>query len=364
MKPLYVGATLQDCGKTSTMCGLMQALRERKLDPGYIKPVGQRYVEYQGHNIDEDAVLFYEIFALPEDPQLLSPIAIEKGFTRKFIFNPNPQPLEQKIINSAQIISKNHPMTLVEGTGHAGVGACFSLSNARVAQLLDAKVVIVTSGGIGKPIDEIALSLALFKQHNVEVIGVILNKVIPEKIQKVHETVEKGLENLGTKLLGTIPYDPELTLYTIGQVAEAFNYELICGHSHLNNPIRHVVVAAMEPQNVISYIQKNSIIITPGDRIDNILLTISLSKSTVFHERLYSCGLILTGGLTPDPTILDLLKKSNIPTLMTKEDTFTVSARMKDLAFKIQTFDRQKIKKTLPLVKNNVNIEYILKKLD
>lgn len=363
MKPLYIGATLQDCGKTSTMCGFMQVLRERNLDPGYIKPVGQRYIEYKGNNLDEDAVLFYEVFDLPDDPQLLSPVAIEKGFTRKFIFNPNPKPLEDKIVGCVEKISKKHPMTLIEGTGHAGVGACFALSNARVAQLLGAKVVIVTSGGIGKPIDEIAVSLALFEKHDVEVLGVILNKVRPDKLEKVHNTVAKGLDNLGSKLLGTIPYDPELVLYNIGQVAEAFNYELLCGHSHLNNPIRNVVVAAMEPHNVIKYIQKNAMIITPGDRIDNILLAISLSRSTVYHDKLYSCGLILTGGLEPEPTIMELLKKSNIPTLLTEEDTFTVSARMKDLAFKIQTFDREKIKKTLPLVKDNVDIDYILENL-
>ena len=40
-------------------------------------------------------------------------------------------------------------VVLIEGTGHAGVGACFDMSNARVAELLEAKVVIITEGGIG-----------------------------------------------------------------------------------------------------------------------------------------------------------------------------------------------------------------------
>lgn len=363
LKPLYIGATLQDCGKTSTLCGLIQTLRQQGYDPGYTKPVGQRYIEYKGMNIDEDAVLAYEVFGYEDNPGDMSPVAIERGFTQKFIFNPDVAPLEKKIVNSANTIKNAHSMLLVEGTGHAGVGACFNLSNARVAQLLGAKVVIVTAGGVGKPIDEIAVSLALFEKHNVEVVGVILNKVLPEKLEKINKTVSKGLENLGTKLIGAIPYEPLLSSYTVGQVAEAFNYELICGHNHLGNHISHVVVAAMEPQNVIQYIQEKSIIITPGDRIDNILLTLLLSKSTDFHDKLYSGGLILTGGLFPDPTILDLLKKSNIPTLVTKEDTFTVSARMKDLNFKIQTFDRDKIERTKALVQDYVDIDYILSKL-
>ena len=42
MKPFYIGATLQDSGKTSVSVGLIQSLIDRGLDPGYIKPVGQR----------------------------------------------------------------------------------------------------------------------------------------------------------------------------------------------------------------------------------------------------------------------------------------------------------------------------------
>ena len=41
---------------------------------------------------------------------------------------------------------------VIEGTGHAGVGSCFDLSNARVAQMFGAKVVILTTGGIGRAI--------------------------------------------------------------------------------------------------------------------------------------------------------------------------------------------------------------------
>ena len=191
MKPLYIGATLKDCGKTSVSLGLMQMLKAKGLDPGYCKPVGQHYVRYQEKNIDEDGVLFHQVFDLKDEPYYLSPIAIERGFTRKFINNPDVAPMEKEIIRCHQELLKKHPMVIIEGTGHAGVGSCFGLSNARVAELLDAKVVIVTSGGIGRPIDEVAMSLALFADHGVEVIGVILNKVLPEKYDAIKETVSQ-----------------------------------------------------------------------------------------------------------------------------------------------------------------------------
>ena len=359
MKPIYIGATLRDCGKTSVTLGLMQMLQEKGLNPGYCKPVGQHYVRYHEKNIDEDGVLIHQVFNMDDEPYYLSPIAIERGFTTKFINDPNVKPMEQEIVRCHDELLKKHPMVIVEGTGHAGVGSCFGLSNARVAELLDARVVIVTSGGIGRPLDEIALSLALFRDHNVEVLGVILNKILPEKHDRIKDTVAKGLKLMGTQLIGAIPYDRSLTTFTVGQLAEEFNYQVLCGSDALINVIEDTVIAAMEPQNVLRNIHTNTLVITPGDRVDNILVSLLiLSRDTS------NGGLILTGGFEPHPMIEPLLKSSQIPVLTSTEDTFTVSARMKDLGFKIRSWDTDKVHKLRQLVEDNVDTNLILNTLN
>jgi BioD-like phosphotransacetylase family protein len=359
MKPLYIGATLRDCGKTSVSLGLIQVLRDLGIDPGYCKPVGQHYVRYQDKNIDEDGVLVHQVFNLRDEPYYLSPIAIEPGFTRKFIENPDVKPLEKEIIRCHETLKQVHPMVIIEGTGHAGVGSCFGLSNARVAELLGAKVIIVTAGGIGRPIDEIAMSLALFRQHNVDVLGVILNKVLQDKYDKVRDTVSKGLRLLGTELIGAIPYVPQLTTFTVGQLAEEFNYSILCGNDHLSNRADHTVVAAMEPQNVIRHIRENTLVIMPGDRIDNILVSILVLS----RQENPGGGLILTGGFDPDPMIEPLMKSSNIPILLSNEDTYTVSSRMKDLGFKIRSYDTDKVARLHELVAQYVDTKSILDRL-
>ena len=364
MKPLYVSATLQDCGKTSVTLGLLQVLKSRNLEPGYIKPVGQRYVQFHGENLDEDAVLVYEFMGYDDRPKDLSPIAIERGFTRDFIFEPNVMPLEKQILDSTSRLRSAHKTLLIEGTGHAGVGSCFGLSNARVAELTNSNVVIVTSGGIGRPMDEVAVSLSLFRYHKVNVLGVILNKIMPDKYDKIRNTVSRGLQNLGTRLLGAIPFETTLKNYTLGQVAEAFDYDVLCNGRFLSNKIENVVVAAMEPQNAINHIQRRSLIITPGDRIDNILLALAMARTADYHERICTGGVILTGGLIPEETILNLLKSSDIPVLVTNEDTYLVTARMKDLAFKIQYSDTDKIRMTHHLVEKYVDVEYLISCLE
>src|SRR5438876_6897917 len=110
----------------------------------------------------------------------MSPIAVEPDFTRKYLADAHYDALIRKIEKAFDRVAWEKDFVLCEGSGHAGVGSVFDLSNAQVAKILKARVVIVSRGGIGKPIDEVALNLALFEKEDVEVIGVILNKVAPD----------------------------------------------------------------------------------------------------------------------------------------------------------------------------------------
>ena len=78
---------------------------------------------------------------------------------------------------AASRVGADKDLLVIEGTGHAGVGAVVGLSNARVAALLEAPVVIVSEGGVGRPIDEIVLNHALFERDGVRVVGAVVNKV-------------------------------------------------------------------------------------------------------------------------------------------------------------------------------------------
>ena len=87
----------------------------------------------------------------------------------------------------------NRDILLIEGTGHAGVGAVIGLSNAAVAAMLGAPAVIVSEGGVGRPIDEIVLNASLFARHGVKVAGAIVNKVDLDAKPGLARTLERGL---------------------------------------------------------------------------------------------------------------------------------------------------------------------------
>ena len=248
---------------------------------------------------------------------------------------------------------------LIEGTGHAGVGSCLDLSNARVAELAGARVVIVSGGGIGSVIDEVNLNRCLFEARGVEVAGAILNKVRPDKQERVRKIVGQGLSNLGTRLLGAIPYDRRLTVPTVGQIATVLKGDVISGKDLLGNRVENTVVGAMEPQNMVQHVAENTLIITPGDRIDNILVSITFHLNRI-QEKFSIAGLVLTGGLVPHFTVVDLLRRSGLPALLCQEDTYTISSRIRQMVFKIRSEDSDKIATAQELVLKHVDLDTLL----
>src|SRR5213594_558724 len=182
---VFIAATRQNDGKTTTSLGLLSLLQNRYPRVGYIKPVGQRFVEIEEQKIDEDTVLMDRVYRLNCPLVDMSPIAVEPDFTRKYLESSNYDALVGRIQNAFDRVAWEKEFVLSEGSGHAGVGSVFDLSNARVAKILGAKVIIVTRGGIGKPVDEVTLNHALFEKEGVEVIGVIVNKVTMDKLDYI-----------------------------------------------------------------------------------------------------------------------------------------------------------------------------------
>ena len=54
-KRVFLAATGQNRGKTTTSLALLAAIRDRGLRLGFVKPVGQRYLVVAGTRADEDA---------------------------------------------------------------------------------------------------------------------------------------------------------------------------------------------------------------------------------------------------------------------------------------------------------------------
>jgi hypothetical protein len=360
MKKIFVAATKQNDGKTTVSLGLVCNFQQVFKKIGFIKPIGQRYLEDEGLKIDEDSILIEKVCGIKCGLKDMSPIAVEKGFTEKYIVKPDKRSISRKIRESFERVSKRKDLVIVEGTGHAGVGSVFDHSNATVAKLLGSKVILISSGGIGRPIDEIILNKALFEREGVKLLGVIINKVLPSKFDKINRLVRMGLEWKGINVLGVLPYNPMLSRPTFEQIIEEHDFEAISGMDYLEIPISRIIVAAMEPNDAIRYITEGSLMITPGDRKDMVMAALSCYASDN-DKKLKVSGIVLTGGIIPDRSLMELLQKARIPVLSAKEDTYDVAMRLHDLAVKLRPRDKDKIDAVVKLIKDSVDLKKILK---
>jgi len=362
-KRIFVAATRQNDGKTTISLGLIRAFKKRFRSVGFIKPVGQRYVFEHGYKVDEDSVLIEKVCGMKGSIKDMSPVAIDKGFTENYIKRGDHRKLVDSIISSFERIAKRKDLVVIEGTGHAGVGSIFDLSNAKVASLLDAKVVLVTSGGIGKPMDEIELNMALFEKEGVDVAGVIINKVIVSKYKRIKDALKLGLKRKGIDVLGVIPYASKLSDPTIQNIIEETGMKLISKKAGLANVVRNIFIGAMEPHNVLDFIETDSLLITPGDREDIIMTVLAAHLLKKPKRKISISGIILTGGIVPNEKIMRLIEGADIPVLLSKEHTYKAASEMHDLAIKIRPQDKEKTMLAEDLVKNYVDVDKLLKKI-
>jgi BioD-like phosphotransacetylase family protein len=359
-KRIFVAATRMNDGKTTTCLGLFAALQSLFPRVGFIKPIGQRFIEVHGHKVDEDSYLLDTIYHVRVPIESMSPVTVDGTFTRRFLKEPEavyPE-LVDKICRAFDRVSWEKDFTLIEGTGHAGVGSVFELSNARVAKLLGAKVILVSPGGIGRPIDEIALNKALFDQEGVEVIGAILNKVEADKIPQIAEYVGLGLARLGVPLLGMLPVQPMLSAPNLLQIAEEIGGHWLNARATApTERVSRVVVGAMTAKGIVDYLQPGTLIITPGDRDDIILAAISSAR---LFGRKTIAGLILTNDILPHEKLLELLAQTDIPVITARGESYTITSKINSMTVKTQPQDMDKIPVIKQLIFEHVDLKKLL----
>jgi uncharacterized protein len=357
---VFIAATRQNDGKTTTSLGLLSVLKKFYPRVGYIKPVGQRFVQIEEQNIDEDTVLMDRVYRLNCPLVDMSPIAVEPDFTRKYLRAANRDVLVKRIEKAFDRVSWEKDFVLCEGSGHAGVGAVFDLSNAHVARILNAKVIIVSRGGIGKPIDEVVLNQALFEKEGVEIIGVILNKVLPGKVDSVSEFARQGLKRQGLDLLGVIPHQSILSQPTMRLILDELAAEPLNRSKNWHNLVDDVVVGAMGVQNATRFFKAGVLLITPGDRED-IILAAAASLDSSGAPQL--AGIILTGNLRPGSSVLRMIANLPFPVLLAREDSYEVASQVHDLNVKTKPDDTGKISLIRDLIAQHVDVDKILQAL-
>jgi BioD-like phosphotransacetylase family protein len=263
------------------------------------------------------------------------------------------------------------------------VGSVVGLSNADVAALLGAPALIISEGGVGKPIDEIVLNHALFARRGVTVAGAIVNKVDASADPRLPDTLRAGLARHGIELLGTLPYRPILSNPTLSMLVQQLPGEVLHPGDDPERGIEHVAIGAMQPRHVLERIGPGSLLIVPGDREDVIHATIAAHRNlgamrrdpglldrfrgrSTFGRvpahpgRTDLAGMVFTGGYPPRQRELDAIRAAGLFAFLVQEDTYAAASKVHDLLVKTHPADREKIAEIRRLVAEHIDVDALL----
>lgn len=362
MHNLYMAATSQHVGKTTNTLGLVSAFMKRGFDVGYCKPVGQEFLDVEDLRVDKDTVLFADLIHFDLDPREHSPIIIGSGATTRLLDNPGTVDLEATILEAARLLQSHKELIIYEGTGHPGVGSVAGISNAHVAAILGAGVIMVVEGGIGSTIDKLNLSMALFREEKVPIIGIIVNKVIPDKIDKVRHYVGKWLASQDLPLLGVIPYDKTMAYPVMKSVADAIDGVVTHNHDQLYNKVEDILAGSLIDLKELKTFNDLLLVVSVRS-LDGAINKIRSICEMMDKDEAPLAGIVATGDGSPGQECLDYIERHRIPLVRTSLDTYGSVLKISRIEVKINRNTPWKVNRAIELVSQNVDIDAILDQL-
>ena len=361
MKNIYVAASNQHVGKTTCTLGLVSALMRKKYRVGYCKPVGQKSLE-ENQRVDKDTVLFADLIDFDIVPELHSPIILGPGATTRFLDNPAEFSFEQDILSAASKLGETHDVVIFEGTGHPGVGSIAQVSNAHVAKLVKAPVIMVVEGGIGSTVDMLNMNLALFREEGVPILGVIVNKVIPDKMDRIRHYLNKWLEPRGIPILGIIPYEKSLAYPVMRTIADSISGLTTHNNEFLDNKVEDIVAGSLiDTQELKSF--ENVLLVAAVRQLEPALDKVNMIMKVRRKTKSPLSGIVLTGQGTPEARSIDYIIKHKIPMIRTELDTYGSVLQISKIEVKINRNTPWKVRRAIELVGEYVDLELIRERL-
>jgi dethiobiotin synthetase len=360
-KNIYVAATSQHVGKTTSTLGLVHAFLNKSIDVGYCKPVGQKFVWHQNLQIDKDVVLFSDLMGFEMDPAVHSPVILGPNATSEFLENPAQFQHRERLLDASHELQRRHTLRIYEGTGHPGVGSAVNLSNADVAKIIDAQVIMIAEGGIGSTVDMLDMCMALFRERDVPIMGVILNKVLPEKTEKVRYHVGKWLEQRGIPLLGCLPYDRTMSLPIMRTIAESVDGTFEFFPERDNNQIRNIIAGSLMSNDELSGKLADSLLVVGAARLDIAIAQVKdISKALGLEKSPFS-GILATGEGDFKRSTVQYIRKHKIPVVRTVLETYGAVLKISRIEVKINQQTPWKVARAIEMIESNVDLDYILR---
>ncbi|CCQ36967.1 DRTGG domain protein [Natronomonas moolapensis 8.8.11] len=341
----------ESTGKTAVALALGTAAQARDERVGYMKPKGTRLQSAVGKTLDEDPMLAREVLDLDAAMHEMEPIVYSPTFVQEAIRGrEDPDALREQVQQRFEALSADVDRMIVEGGGSLTTGGIVELTDADLAELLDATVVLVANFEDSSDLDDV---LAAADVLGDRLGGVLFNDVPDAAFDSLASDAVPFLEGRGIRVYGTLPRDEELAGVTIAELADEMGADVLTSGVPTDGRIRRFVVGAMSAGEALGQLRRvrEAALITGGDRTD--VQTTALETSGV------EC-LLLTGGFYPPDTVLGRAESADVPVLLVRTDTATTLNRTDSVMNTGKTKDGRTVDRMSRLLEDYADIDAVL----
>jgi phosphate acetyltransferase len=356
-KSIYITTIEPNSGKSLVSLGFLRMMLNQSSKVGYFRPIINKDKNSLYDDHTSTAINFFNLDIKYEDCY-----AFEQSEVVELLSEGKKEKVIHDIIKKYKSLEAKYDYVLVEGTDFSGEGGFTELDvNLMIAKNLGIPVLIVGAGNDKKKkdfINTMQLSYNSFIQKEVDVIGVIANKIEVDEMEYIKTELRKVIPK--EVHIDVVPKVNFLANPTVKEVAEALNGKILFGEQFLDNSIGSYSTGAMQLRNYLTRIRENALVITPGDRADIILGAIQANASSNYPR---IAGIILTGNLIPENSILKLIEgiQSTVPIISVDGGTFGISNKIGAVKSKIYASNSKKIMLALDTFDTYINVERLNK---
>ncbi|WP_047416414.1 phosphate acetyltransferase [Cellulophaga sp. Hel_I_12] len=358
-KAVYIATTEPNSGKSIISLGLMQILLGKTAKVGYFRPIIEDFEKDKIDNHIKTILTHFEVDLKPTDAY---------AYTRSDVVKLKNQDKDDEIINHIihkfKAIEDQFDFVLVEGSDFSTEGNIIEWdTNVLIAKNLGIPAILITSGK-DKTIEEAVSNLYMaydsFKDKGVEVLMVVANKVAQENRERLMTSLKNKVPS--KVLIGVIPLNPTLGNPTVKEIVQELEGKVLFGEAHINNQVNGFSVGAMQLRNYLTHLKKDSLVITPGDRADIILGALQANISLNYPNL---SGIILTGGLIPEPPIIKLIEGLSdvIPIVSVDGGTYGVTNKIGAIRPRMYAENTEKIVTSIQEFEKHIPVNELTERL-
>ena len=311
MVTLYVASMAEFAGKTSLSIALGKHLQREGYNVGYMRPITTRVRRVDDPAVAQDAEFVRLELALDETLEDIVPIALTLELVEEAMRGGQTPDFRARLQAAYERVAEDKDVLILEGGSNWLEGALLDLSSPQIAELLDARVLVII-----KYDDHLAIDTAagLRLTYGDRLLGVVFNAV-PRTSMHFVQVATPALEQRGIPVLGVLPDDRLLSSISVAELANHLRGQVVCCEDQTEGLVEYLMVGAMTAGSALAYFRSrpNKAVITGGDRHDVQLAALETSTRC----------LILTGNQAPSTVVLNRAKEVGVPIIVVAPDTLT-----------------------------------------